>query len=290
MPKRTAKFASAIAAALLASGYLTFASSDTADAAETCLSAPNAVAPDGGHWYYRIDRSTKRHCWYVRDDKRSPGEPQVLSPAASAVSSPKRITTPPALANAHDELPPPLPRVGQDTRPVTGDTAIPEQPASIPDANSRRPAVASPWPDPSSAPSNGAMSTASTPLANGAAASPPSNPVLAPAPLVGTAVASVAEDSPPTKNSISIPKVLLVIAGALSVVSVMGGFGFRGWKRTGHGIRTDWDAGRDSIAIDRRPPPIYPNTGRRMHDSRATDDPSRRIAQMMARLTRNAPS
>lgn len=33
--------------------------------AEDCLAAPNAASPPGQHWYYRIDRATRRHCWYL---------------------------------------------------------------------------------------------------------------------------------------------------------------------------------------------------------------------------------
>jgi hypothetical protein len=30
-----------------------------------CLAAPNASAPQAQHWYYRIDRSSHRKCWYL---------------------------------------------------------------------------------------------------------------------------------------------------------------------------------------------------------------------------------
>src|SRR4029078_3550442 len=33
--------------------------------ARECLSRPNKAAPDGSHWWYRIDRSTHRRCWYL---------------------------------------------------------------------------------------------------------------------------------------------------------------------------------------------------------------------------------
>jgi hypothetical protein len=32
---------------------------------DTCRASPGAAAPQGLHWYYRIDRATKRHCWYL---------------------------------------------------------------------------------------------------------------------------------------------------------------------------------------------------------------------------------
>ena len=34
--------------------------------ADSCLAAPKGATPSGSHWYYRIDRVTKRQCWYLR--------------------------------------------------------------------------------------------------------------------------------------------------------------------------------------------------------------------------------
>jgi hypothetical protein len=42
-----------------------FISSNTAASAATCLSAPKPPAPEGKHWFYRLDRETKLKCWYV---------------------------------------------------------------------------------------------------------------------------------------------------------------------------------------------------------------------------------
>src|SRR5215475_2692738 len=40
-------------------------SATTGDAADECLGGPKGTAPQGSHWYYRVDRSTGRHCWYL---------------------------------------------------------------------------------------------------------------------------------------------------------------------------------------------------------------------------------
>jgi hypothetical protein len=37
-------------------------------AAEQCKPSPGASAPRGSHWYYRINHSTKQHCWYLGPD------------------------------------------------------------------------------------------------------------------------------------------------------------------------------------------------------------------------------
>jgi hypothetical protein len=38
---------------------------DQASRADDCLSGPTGVSPQGTHWYYRVDRATGRHCWYL---------------------------------------------------------------------------------------------------------------------------------------------------------------------------------------------------------------------------------
>jgi hypothetical protein len=42
-----------------------------AGAADDCLAGPNRQSPAGHHWFYRVDRSTKRHCWYLGDQGRA---------------------------------------------------------------------------------------------------------------------------------------------------------------------------------------------------------------------------
>jgi hypothetical protein len=34
--------------------------------AADCLAAPDGAAPDGLHWYYRLDRANNRQCWHLR--------------------------------------------------------------------------------------------------------------------------------------------------------------------------------------------------------------------------------
>jgi hypothetical protein len=64
---RINSFAPAILASLLASLAVaaTVASSRPARAADDCIVKPNAAAPQGSHWYYRMDRTTHRPCWFL---------------------------------------------------------------------------------------------------------------------------------------------------------------------------------------------------------------------------------
>ena len=74
-------------------------------AADECLSGPKGAAPNGSHWYYRIDRATKRHCWYLREqgEKLSQAHAPASGPARS--SGQQAETTPQrSIADAHAEL------------------------------------------------------------------------------------------------------------------------------------------------------------------------------------------
>ena len=107
MPNRTAKFVSAIFASILAGAPLTTISHSATVAADDCLSGPKGQTPAGGHWYYRIERATKRHCWYLGEegDKLSQAAPQNTSPSAKPPSPEADTAMQQSVANAHAELP-----------------------------------------------------------------------------------------------------------------------------------------------------------------------------------------
>jgi len=69
MANRTAKFVAAIFASFLAGANFAAVAENAAKPADSCLSGPKGAVPAGGHWYYRIDRATKRHCWYIGEEK-----------------------------------------------------------------------------------------------------------------------------------------------------------------------------------------------------------------------------
>jgi hypothetical protein len=81
-----------------------------ADAAEECLATPQAGAPAGQHWFYRIEPVTKRHCWYLGDQgKASSRMPtsasaQRTAPDPSAASD-KVPARPSADARAEFQMP-----------------------------------------------------------------------------------------------------------------------------------------------------------------------------------------
>jgi hypothetical protein len=64
----------------------------TEKTADECLTAPSGESPQGQRWFYRIERGTQRHCWYLRDrtEQRASQSAPALSTAAPA-KSPGRI-------------------------------------------------------------------------------------------------------------------------------------------------------------------------------------------------------
>src|SRR5262249_17727408 len=59
-------------------------------AEQDCLPGPNAVARDGSHWYYRVDREKNRQCWYL-----APLGKKVRQSAASATQPSPQTSAPP---------------------------------------------------------------------------------------------------------------------------------------------------------------------------------------------------
>src|SRR6266516_8194169 len=107
MQNRAAKFVSAIVASLLAGTPLTTVSHSAVPAANDCLSKPKGQAPEGSHWYYRVDRVSKRHCWYLGDQRErlSRAKPQNTAPIADPASPQKETATQRPVTDAYAELP-----------------------------------------------------------------------------------------------------------------------------------------------------------------------------------------
>jgi len=80
---------SAIAGASIASALV-----NTAGAAEECLAKPKEGTRQGQHWHYRLDRTTKRQCWYVRDKDDASSQAALPAPSEKTASlDPKHETS-----------------------------------------------------------------------------------------------------------------------------------------------------------------------------------------------------
>jgi hypothetical protein len=113
MSNRSVKFVPALLAGVVAGASLATTTdlraqvlTTTAEAAaqapqaasDSCLSAPKGATPSGSHWYYRIDRTTKRQCWYLReesdtaDDKFARAAPPASAPTPASATAPASAT------------------------------------------------------------------------------------------------------------------------------------------------------------------------------------------------------
>ncbi len=316
MPNRTAKFASAIFAGLLAGTPLTTISHSAAAAEDECLSGPNDKTPGSGHWYYRIDRATKRHCWYQREQGEKPS--QITAPNSAASARPVAPKPAPAaqrlVADAHAELPwqsrVEQPRRDRLVPAITADAAVGEINPDVkpPVAEGQQPNLVSRWLGRSDADplNNPIFLTSPTPLAgplpNGSVpVSPVANkddpdtnasavPSTQPPPAAGQFAA--ADLSSPTH---SVQMLLAAILGALALAGVMGRaiFKFVGprspakrkgrnrrsaiWKSTDGG-RTTSNAHPGADALS--PRPDFPR------DLDQVDDPGDRIAELLRDFSR----
>ncbi|CAL75866.1 conserved hypothetical protein; putative signal peptide [Bradyrhizobium sp. ORS 278] len=70
MTNRTASLLPCVAVAALAGAAAATIEFKPASAADECLAKPGGT-PAGKHWFYRVDRTTKKQCWYLREDDRA---------------------------------------------------------------------------------------------------------------------------------------------------------------------------------------------------------------------------
>jgi hypothetical protein len=320
MSNRSAKFVPALFAGLLAGASLaavtdlraqTTQAQATQPPADNCLAAPGSKTPPGGHWYYRIDRATKRKCWYLREEngKAALATPQESSPAPSSAAEdaapPPGTITSKAIADAHAEWISQQARTEQNfpanVEPRTTG-AIPAPPvqdgklATAPNVLAPTPLAATRWPD-----TSGVSSSSNPTDLRSAAADPPSDQPEqaaeahqpAPAPVAPAAV-----EPSTAKPTASMQMLFLVMAAALALagitVSLIVRFGRARARAAIRGNRREiWDSARS-----RRSPPSMPareeapmrRTARTapVREPRAPEDRERQVADMMARLARSA--
>ena len=232
MGNRAAKFVSTLVAGIIAGAPLSALSqtaptaTSTAIAADECLASPKGVAPQGQHWYYRLDRTTKRQCWYLR----AAGDKNGTKTAQAATDMPAAETSPPqqqhAVQDARAEYP--APRGGAAAKAPSAIAQAAAAPTPQPAAdraaegNTPQPASpqsSSPWPDVPTA----SAPPAPQPAAEAIAAQPTTKPLKSPSP-----VALAAADSNPTdKPGGSVQMLLLVIGGALTLAGILASLVYR---------------------------------------------------------------
>ena len=304
MSNRAAKFVSAVFASILA-GTLAPVPLGAAPAADDCLSAPNAPTTDGSHWYYRIDRATKRHCWYLREQGEKVSQSHARSFRSARTSEREAETTAQrSIADAHAELPPqsrfePSIRTDVPVAAMQADAAVGEarEPAPRNILVQQPSVVGSRWPDPSAVTSRVAPAvTQETVIAaatDSLASSPESNSA-APMPAVAETPPAAVE-LPAHDQSRSIPMLLGAIAAASALAAIIASivlkFGGAGRSRQPSVRRTiNWERSDDArFAIpDRSETDLLPRRSGFERDPERAER-NRRIAEAFSQLTGRAP-
>jgi hypothetical protein len=290
MLRLNVKFVSAVLAGLLAGGPLAVMTPGVVDAADDCLSGPKGQTPQGGHWYYRIDHATKRHCWYLGDEreKLSQASPPISLLPEKPVAPKAEPPLQPEIANARAELAP-------QTRieAPNSDAALP--PAMTAEAApSQRWIVGARWPDPYDDPPaaepappkrDDGTSGNLTAQAQPTAVSPPES-------------FAATEPSPaPSASAYSVPVRLAALLGALALAGITGGIVFRltNTRRPARAkVRKPRGAIWEQTEDDRIPLSAHPSADvlpRRPGFARDLDQPGdrgERIAEFFAEISRRS--
>lgn len=255
MSNRTAIIALAVVAGFVSIIGITSSVSaapadEAAPAADECLAAPKAATPKGAHWYYRIEKGTKRKCWYLADEVAKANKTAATTTTSPAAEQ-EQDAPPPnkpmrhSVANARAELTagspddekslaestwPPLTPADQTAVREDNQTAA-IQPAPEP-ANTQGWNIASRWPEPKTVASAEEQpapeptqppAPALTPDRLAAAAATPASAAAAETP------APVAQPQPAnaSDSAISIRVLLSVLVCALALAAIIGPMIFR---------------------------------------------------------------
>lgn len=216
MGNRTAKFISVLIGSIIAGAPLAVAqnapsapsaAANTANAASDCLASPKGVAPQGQHWFYRLERATKRQCWYLRAEGAKAATTTQTASSTPQPDSPQ----PQSVQNARAEYIAPQGNAAQAAQPAQAAATVSPstQPAPAASSEAQQPAVPARWPDSTTA-------TAPQPAQDAADTQPSVAPAASPPPVT-LAVA----DSTADKTTGSLPTLLLVIVGALALAGVI---------------------------------------------------------------------
>ncbi|WP_375783431.1 hypothetical protein ACE10Z_26750 [Bradyrhizobium sp. Pha-3] len=278
MSNRSAKFAAALAVSMLAGANFTAmaqtaantASTDTTNAktADTCQAAPKGTAPAGSHWFYHLDRSTQKKCWYLGDAKNkvvaktatAQQQPAAAPDTATADAQPPQSQPAPpqpamrkSVADAHAEWPSPQAAAAPVAPPAAGQAggaAAATDPAAS-GTNAQASDVNARWLDASSmAGTNGTRHAADQPTVVAQADATPQQ-TAAPAPAAPVTAEASAE-----KSSSSTQMLLIVMVGALALAGLVSALVFRltRTRTPPYEISDEWRAPWDSLHTEPAPP------------------------------------
>jgi hypothetical protein len=58
-------------------------------ASDDCLAKPNSASPAGSHWYYRVDRTANRRCWFLAPERLKVRQAEAPTRPSPAISTPQ---------------------------------------------------------------------------------------------------------------------------------------------------------------------------------------------------------
>jgi hypothetical protein len=313
MSSRSTKSVLALSAVIVAGASLAAVTDIRAQATtDTCLTAPKGLTPAGGHWRYRIDRATKRQCWYLREesDETEQAQPQKSAPAPSAAATDSAPPQPgtinrKSISDARAEWLSQQPR-SQSNFPAnaeprtTGTVTAPSAPdgkrAIGANVLAPTPLAATRWPD-----SSGVSSSTNPADLRTAASDPPADPPQETQVVQQQAAAPVAPaptEAAMAKPTASLQMLLVVMAGALAIAGIIVSLVVRiGRARARRAMRRKrramWDSARTSSARTKRrsPAPMLPDEeaslrrAKAVHNTRAPQErPHTRVPKERPRV------
>jgi hypothetical protein len=86
MPNRTTCVPAMLAVLFIA---LTPRAGGAESAGDDCVAKPNSAAPQGSHWYYRVDRTANRRCWFLGPEGLKMRQAQSPKRLLSVTSTPQ---------------------------------------------------------------------------------------------------------------------------------------------------------------------------------------------------------
>jgi hypothetical protein len=285
-------------------------------ATDSCLSAPKGATPSGNHWYYRIDRVTKRQCWYLReesdkaDDKfarAAPPESAPSSAAAEPASPQQRSITSKSIADARAEWVSqqkrvePNPPAKAELRTVAAapaPSAQNDQRAAMPNVLAQAPLASMRWNDAPTTRSLGNPAGVQVAATNPPAEPPPQvEEVQQPA---ADQVTPAAAEPAAAKPTASLQMLLLVMAAALALagltVSAIVRIGrMRARRAMRRKRRAMWDSAKTAKTRRRSPQPTFheEDAGLRraggVHHPRAPQERTTRVPRERPRTPQERP-
>ena len=73
-------------------------------ASDDCLTQPTGDTPQGQHWFYRVERGSKRHCWYLRAEADKSSRVASSEKSSKSASRKQDSASQHSISDAHAEL------------------------------------------------------------------------------------------------------------------------------------------------------------------------------------------